>query len=479
MRLGIYRDVFLLAFPGNCRIDDFFIRADLDSTYRHGVLRTTVDVHCPEGADIALVLREKPERGGGVVGRTEARVGGGKVDFDLDVADPVKWTAESPYLYEFEITLTHERHSDTVRHATGFRTVELKHGLIMVNGKPLRIRGVNRHDHHPRLGRALPLEYVRRDLMLMKTHNINAVRCSHYPSLPGLYTLADELGLWVMDEADLECHGFSDVVTRGTGGFDGDYDTWIQTASPLAAKYLSDNPSWKAAYVDRAVQMVQRDKNHPSVIIWSLGNESFCGQNHVAMYEACKRMDPGRLVHYEGDLDMGTTDMYSYMYPAVEALIQRATTRDVAPDGTFTKPVILCEYAHAMGNGPGLLEDYEEAFRAYKRLQGGFIWEWSNHGLYKEDPDGKTYYAYGGDFGEELHDGTFVMDGLCNSQHEPTPGLLELTKVYQPVLMSIVDQILVVENTYDFIGLEHLDATFKLEEFGQRWVHVLLFSLHN
>lgn len=430
-------------------------------------------MHCPQGGVVAVIMRERGKNGGRIVCQTEETVKGHtkKVELTVHVEKPKKWTSESPDLYDVEILLISDGKSARVQHATGFRKVELQKGLLTVNGKPIRLRGVNRHDHHPRLGRAVPLEFVRQDLLLMKRHNINALRCAHYPSHPGLYDLADELGLWVMDEADLECHGFSEVVADNTAEYDGSeraYQHWVDTVSQKARKYLSDNPLWTEAYVDRAVQLVQRDKNHPSVIIWSLGNESFCGQNHVAMYEACKRLDPSRLIHYEGDTDLGTTDMYSYMYPEMDAIIARASTRDVAADGTYTKPVILCEYAHAMGNGPGRLEDYEHIFRTQRRIQGGFVWEWANHGLEKIGPDGKPFFAYGGDFGEKIHDGTFVMDGLCNSEHEPTPGLKELKTAYQPVAMNVEDGNLVVENNHDFVDLEWLDVTFKLEELGQR-----------
>lgn len=470
---GIYRDVHLIAFPLACRIEDFFIRGDLDPTYMDGILQVTVDIHSAEGGVLVVVMREKLENGGGIVCRTEERfaLNTTKVDLTIHVDNPKKWTAETPYLYDVEIALIACGSSVRFTHSTGFRKVELKNGLLTVNGKAIRIRGVNRHDHHPRLGRAVPLEFVRRDLLLMKRYNINALRCSHYPSHPGLYSLADEIGLWVMDEADLECHGFSEVVADNTAEWDGSehaYRHWFNTVSQKARKYLSDDPSWKDAYVDRATQLVHRDKNHPSIIIWSLGNESFCGQNHVAMYELLKRTDPSRLIHYEGDTDMGTTDMYSYMYPDIHALIERASTVGVAGDGTFTKPVILCEYAHAMGNGPGRLDDYEETFRTQSRIQGGFIWEWSNHGLQKLNPEGQLFYAYGGDFGEWLHDGTFVMDGLCNSEHEPTPGLVELKKSYEPVRMSVVNQNLIIENNYDYLNLGTLTMTFKLEEFGDR-----------
>lgn len=461
-----------MAFSSTCRIDDFFIRADLDAAYKHGILRATVNIFSLSGGHLSVILREKSENGNSELGRVEAEFGvsSDKIDLELHVDSPNKWTAETPYLYDVEITLKYGDKLDKIHHSAGFRKVELKDGLVTVNGMPLRFYGVNRHDHHPRLGRAMPLEYIRRDLLLMKSHNINALRCSHYPSHPGLYALADELGFWVMDEADLECHGFLDVVVRAMDKQLQDYNDVLNYAGPRAAAYTTDNPSWRAAYVDRAIQMVQRDKNHPSVIIWSLGNESFCGQNHVAMYETCKMLDPGRLIHYEGDTDMGTTDMYSYMYVSPDGLAKEALTKDVAPDGTFTKPVILCEYAHAMGNGPGLLKDYEKVFATHPRLQGGFIWEWANHGLETRGPtgNGKIYHAYGGDFGEVLHDGTFVMDGLCNSEHEPTPGLLDLKRVYQPVLISMRCGKLEVENAYNFVDLSHLRVVVKVEEYAER-----------
>jgi beta-galactosidase len=426
-------------------------------------------------------MRETARNGGATICHAEKEFKQNikQVELTVHVDNPRQWTAESPYLYEVEIVLTSDDKSARVMHATGFRKVELKNGLLTVNGKPLRLRGVNRHDHHPRLGRAVPLELVRQDLVLMKRHNINALRCAHYPSHPGLYDIANELGLWVMDEADLECHGFSEVVADNTAEWDGSelaYQYWIDTISQKARKYLSDDPSWKEAYIDRAVQLVQRDKNHPSIIIWSLGNESFCGQNHVAMYQTCKLLDPSRLVHYEGDTDMGTTDMHSYMYPEMDALVSRASTRDVSADGTYTKPVILCEYAHAMGNGPGRLEDYERIFRTQRRIQGGFIWEWANHGLEKHNTDGKSFYAYGGDFGEKIHDGTFVMDGLCNSEHEPTPGLVELKKAFEPVALEVADGALVVKNNHDFVDLGLLKVVFRHEEFGQRYVKFSSFE---
>lgn len=334
---------------------------------------------------------------------------------------------------------------------------------MTVNGKRIRLRGVNRHEHHPLLGRSVPLEFAKRDLLLMKTHNVNALRCAHQPHDPKILDLCDELGLWVMAEADLECHGFYDAVARPLDiPEEMDYEERKKLAFPQSAEFTSNNPTWKDAYVDRMQALVQRDKNHASIIIWSLGNEAFYGDNHKAMFKYGTETDPGRLIHYEGDAHAETAHMYSYMYPSIQRLIKHAKESGVQ-DGKFEKPIVLCEYGHAMGNGPGWLEDYEQAFRDYPRLQGGFIWEWANHGLWKEDAG---YYAYGGDFGETPHDGTFVMDGLVNSKHEPTQGLTEFKKAIQPVGFSVEDGKLVVENRHDFGDLSYLAAHFKVERFG-------------
>ncbi|KAH7141294.1 glycosyl hydrolases family 2, TIM barrel domain-containing protein [Dactylonectria estremocensis] len=460
---GIFRDVHLIAFPTDARIEDWFLRTDLDEKYENATLLATVDIIAKEKGDLELTVSEL--NSGQVLASTSAPVSANdtRVDLKLDVANPEKWTAETPHLYGVSLTLKTGGSGSgySVRQRIGFRKVELRDGLMTVNGTPIRLRGVNRHEHHPLFGRAVPLDFARRDLLLMKTHNINALRCSHQPNDARILDLCDELGLWVMDEADLECHGFYDAVARPLDiPEEMDYGERKKLAFPQAAKFTSDNPSWKAAYVDRMEAMVQRDKNHTSVIVWSLGNEAFFGANHKAMSEYGRGFDPGRLIHYEGDEQAVTTDMYSYMYPTIERLIKHATEEGVV-DGKFSKPVILCEYAHAMGNGPGLLEDYEQAFRDHPRLQGGFIWEWANHGLWKADAG---YYAYGGDFGDVPNDKTFVMDGMVNSEHDPTPGLTEYKKVIQPVRFEVKEGVVTVENAYDFSDLSHLAATYKIEE---------------
>jgi beta-galactosidase len=428
----------------------------------------SLNLFLQKDVNLSLVLKD-PTRNNRIVKSDSFSISANtsQIKQSLLVSNPRKWTAETPHLYILEITLLSANDTNTLQKISqkvGFRAVELKNGLLCINGQRILLRGVNRHDHHPRHGRAVPLSFIRQDLLLMKQHNINALRCSHYPSHPLLPSLCDELGLWVMDEADLECHGFYDAVARPLNIPEAmDYEERKKLAFSKAAEFTSDNENWRGQYLDRMVQLVQRDKNHPSVIMWSLGNEAFYGRNHQAMYEYAKMVDSDRLVHYEGDANAASADMFSYMYPSVDRLINLCKTAGVK-DGRYEKPMVLCEYAHAMGNGPGGLEEYQEAFRNHKRLQGGFIWEWANHGLWKEGKDGQSgYHAYGGDFGDVPNDNTFVMDGLCFSDHTPTPGLTEFKKVTEPVRAWIDGEAMVVENGYDFTDLGHLVAVYKLE----------------
>lgn len=369
------------------------------------------------------------------------------------ILNPLKWTAEHPNLYLLRITLTNKGQTlQVIDQPVGFRTVELKDGLIQVNGRSIQLRGVNRHDHHPRYGRAVPIDFIKHDLMLMKQHNINAVRCSHYPNHPSLVSFANEIGLYVMDEADLECHGMGVDLEHLPSG----------------------NPTWKSAYLDRMEQVVHRDKNNPSIIMWSLGNESFFGQNHVAMYKWAKEYDPTRLVHYEGDHEYRASDICSSMYNSVSDLANLATR-----DGDkYDKPILLQEYGHAMGNGPGALKEYRETFDQYRRLQGGFVWEWANHGLLKklDDKSGRSFYAYGGDFGDEPNDGNFVMDGLCTSEHMPGPGLVELKKVYEPVTFHREENSVLVKNRHDFVSLKNLLYAYEIIRFSGEDENILTSS---
>ncbi|KAG7130368.1 Evolved beta-galactosidase subunit alpha like protein [Verticillium longisporum] len=424
---GIFRDVYLHAFE-RFSPHDIHIQTLLDDDYKNAVLK--VGLTTSEFTFVSLRLLDadgEPVFGETHHGATQAQ-GTTDLTFELPVKNPHKWTAETPYLY----TLLLGFPGCVIPQRVGFRRTELIDGVFCVNGEPIKLRGVNRHEHHPDSGRAVPYEFLKRDLLQMKEYNINAIRTSHYINDPRLYDLADQLGLWILNEADLECHGFASV-----GGD--------------ASKFTSDNPDWKEAYVDRARQMVLRDKNHACVIIWSLGNEAFYGRNHQAMYDFIKSVDTTRLVHYEADYGARTVDIYSRMYSSVESVINAARDKD------WEKPLVLCEYIHAMGNGPGAIREYVEAFYRYPRLMGGFVWEWANHGLRTKTKDGEEYMAYGGDFGDDPNDKNFVMDGLCFSDHTPTPGLVEYKKAIEPVqVLGLDGDEVTVINRYDFLTLDHL-----------------------
>lgn len=348
---GIFRDVWLHSFP-ETHFEDFQIQTLLDDEYRGARLKVKTTVsHSHKHVHLKLVSAE-----GQVIAETSEGQAGATSDNsnvseqDFDIRNPHKWTAETPYLY----TLLLEVDGLFTSHKVGFRRAELIDGVFCVNGAPIKIRGVNRHEHHPESGRTVPYEFLRRDLQTMKLFSINAIRTSHYPNDQRFYDLANEFGFWVIDEADLECHGF-----ENTGG--------------PPASYTSDNPEWCEAYVDRARQLVARDKNHPCIIMWSLGNEAFYGKNHQTMYDEIRRMDPTRLIHYEQDYDAQTADVFSRMYTSVDGMIT------FGEEEGWKKPFVMCEFGHAMGNGPGGLKEYIDAFYKYPRLMGGFIWEWANH----------------------------------------------------------------------------------------------------
>ena len=377
-------------------------------------------------------------------------------DFSIFVENPLKWTAESPNLYHLVVSLGSTQH---IAHRIGFRQVEMKDGLIKVNGQRIVFRGVNRHEHHPKFGRTIPLDFLQRDLLTMKKHNVNAIRTSHQLNDTRLYELADEMGFWVIDEADLECHGFECIADAALDPKERALpfrERQLLTRAK-AAEWTTNNPDWTHAYVDRAEHLVKRDQLHPSIIIWSLGNESFFGQNFKAMYNHIKAYDDSRPIHYEADIYAETMDMYSRMYPPIDEIIK------FAEDKSKTKPLVLCEFIHAMGNGPGNIKEYVDAFYKYPTLQGGFAWEWANHGLVTKDKQtSEQYYAYGGDFDEEVHDSTFVMDGLVNSDHTPNAGVVEYKKAIEPVQLLESDGMKAkFINRYDFVALDHLTLQYS------------------
>lgn len=473
---GIYRDVSLLVLPKeghveNYRIDTVFT----DDSYTDAKLILSLNILGNYGKviftlyeaedskkawDIQSLITDFDEPKTPAVLTTEIEKN--ETQVSIPVYAPKHWTAEDPNLYKFKLELVDQIGNviQTIKHHVGFRQVELLNGNITVNGKAILFRGTNRHDHHPKTGRTVALDFVARDLSIMKHHNINAVRNSHYPNHPRIYDFFDKLGFWVIDEADLETHGVQTPfnVHENIGVELPDTKNKLYDVN---AHYLSDNPDWETAYLDRASQLVLRDINHPSIVIWSLGNEACYGRNHKAMYKLIKELDPSRLVHYEGDLHAISADMFSFMYPTLETMEDWRKSH-TKKDGTFEKPLILCEYGHAMGNGPGSLKEYQELFYKERFFQGGFIWEWANHGIEFEKVGKSTgkrckAYAYGGDFDEEVHDGVFIMDGLLNSEHEPTPGLVDYKKIIEPIRIDIANGKVTITNLYDFINTDHLE----------------------
>lgn len=453
---GIHREVYLLA-TGRVHVADVFARADLEPDGRRGRLGVRVEVGFPGPAESGWQVRAElvDARGRSVLGRplegevprpgNPYRFRGAGVDLLRELPRVRAWSAELPYLYRLLVSLIDPAgmEREVVGCRIGFRTVEVAGRELRVNGEPVLIKGVNRHDHDERRGKAVSRASLRQDLVLMKQFNVNAVRTAHYPNDPHFYDLCDELGLYVVDEANAESHAF------------------------LAS--LCHDPRYAPAFLERAMRMVQRDKNHPSVILWSLGNESGYGPSHDAMAGWIRRYDPSRPLHYEGALEGNwyrehpATDVICPMYPAVDEIVRWAES------GHGDRPLIMCEYAHAMGNSCGNLKEYWEAIESHHGLQGGFVWDWMDQGLRRRDERGRPYWAYGGDFGDEPNDRNFCINGLVWPDRTPHPALYELKKLAQPVAVSaraLSRGRIRVQNKQHFADLSWLRGRFELERDG-------------
>lgn len=351
------------------------------------------------------------------------------------------WSPEDPYLHTL-LLFVHDVDgglTEVVPQRVGFRDVAIREGRLQVNGRYVVLHGVNRHDHDDRDGRAVGPARMERDVLLMKRHNITAVRTSHYPNDPRFYELCDRHGLFVLAETDLETHGFVDV---------GDLSR------------LTDDPAWEPVYVDRIERHVAAQRNHPSIVLWSLGNESGFGRNIPAMYRRCKELDPTRPVHYEEDRDAEVVDVVSTMYSRVSQL------NDFG-EHPHPKPRILCEYAHAMGNGPGGLSEYQAVIDRWSSIQGHFVWEWCDHGLLVRDDQGREFHAYGGDFGDEPNNGNFCIDGLILPDQTPSPGLTEYGQVISPVKLALDGSTLTVRNARYFTDLDDVGLVLEWLVDGQ------------
>lgn len=438
---GIDRDVELLGVPKN-GVQDFTVVADLNSSYTNGILNIKIQLRNDEEQTVKAILLDKS---GHEVFESSNVAVNGIVKINSEIKNVQKWSAEIPNLYKLLLTI--EKNGEIIEvipQNVGFRNIHVEGDTFLVNGVAIKIKGVNRHDYNPRNGRVVAKEEMEADIKLMKQYNINAIRTSHYPNSYYLYDLCDEYGMYMIAETDLECHGF-ELTKR--------YD-WI-----------TDDPKWENSFVTRMTRMISREKNHPSILFWSLGNESDFGCNFKKMAEVAKTMDPTRLIHYEGDFDAEVVDVYSTMYTWLEHPTKKLLMKNIIADSK--KPHILCEYGHAMGNGPGNLKEYQDLFYAHDKLQGGFIWEWFDHGIESYTNDGKKYYRYGGDFGDDPSNKDFCIDGLLMPDRTPSPGLHEYKKVIEPIETTIVDAIsgkINILSHYDFANLDRFKLVYTVME---------------
>jgi beta-galactosidase len=446
---GIERDVFLYCRP-QTYIRDFFVHSGLDKDYQDGRLKVEIEATtCLKDPPDKAVLKIKLLNSKGREVFPEVQIkdlkfaenGKAQAVFEAKISSPKKWSAENPNLYTLILKLEtgSEEAEDIIKIKTGFRKVEIKDGLLQINGEPVTLKGVNRHEHDPVSGRYVTEESMLKDIRLMKKFNINAVRTSHYPNTPLWYNLCDRYGLYVIDEANVESHGM---------GYDPDIT-------------LGNKPAWKAAHLDRNVRMVERDKNHACVIIWSLGNEAGDGVNFEATYNWIKERDPSRPVQYEMADLRPHTDIFCPMYARIHILSDYASQKR-------SRPLILCEYAHAMGNSVGNLKDYWDVIYQHPQLQGGFIWDWVDQGILAETEEGKKFWAYGGDFGPEdtPSSGNFCINGLVFPDRKLHPSIWEVKKVYQNITAIEVDLRsgkIKIKNRYDFINLNRFDVLWDLK----------------
>ncbi len=451
---GLHREVFVEA-RADVHLGSLVCDADLDGTVGTLETRATLaGLRPPEsGWQVRFALQTIGGRriGRAVTARLRSRFDqpyvftGHIATAQFRVDDVEAWSAESPTRYRVVAELLDPDGDVTEVHEQliGFRSVQVRDRQLLVNGEPVWIFGVNRHDHHPTRGKAVTVDDMRDDLLAMRRHNITAVRCSHYPNDPRFLDLCDEIGMYVVDEANIESHAYNTS--------------------------LCNDPRYRSTWLSRGARMVERDRNHPSVIMWSLGNESGYGANHDALAGWIRRSDPSRPLHYEGavfhdgwiDGGLAASDVVCPMYPTIEAI------EAYGRQGLGDRPLIMCEYSHAMGNSNGSLADYWDVITSTPGLQGGFIWEWKDHGLLTRLPSGKRGFAYGGQFGDEPNDGNFVADGLMSADLRPHPAMQEVAWGHRPVVTSLAGDSLAITNRRSFTDLDDLVATWELLVAGE------------
>ncbi len=456
---GIFRDVYLLARPQSF-LRDYFVRQNfaLDFSFADMTVELSLDGDC----EVTGVLYDDQDRQVGKAGPSAE-----SLSFHLD--RPSLWNAEEPYQY----TLVLETPQERIEQAVGLRKIEVKDGVVLLNGVPIKFRGVNRHDSDPVTGYAITSGQALKDLTLMKRHNVNAIRTSHYPNAPWFLQMCSDLGFYVIAEADIEAHG--NATKLGAYSFDNYADA-------------ADDPQFKEAILDRVKRSVIRDKNNAAVVAWSLGNESGWGENFENAGRWVKEYDPSRLLHYENIKeihkerrpDFSMLDFYSQMYAPLDAVTEyceKGVVKNRMLDMDYTElmpkglPFVQCEYIHAMGNGPGDAEDYQQLIMKYPNFCGGFVWEWCDHAVYGGvTPDNRPIYRYGGDFGETLHDGNFCMDGLVYPDRTPHTGLLEYKNVIRPIRArkGNAPGEFVLHNYLDFTNAEDaLTASYEVMQDGE------------
>ena len=441
---GIFRDVYVLSRPKK-RLENYIIKTELSDDHSSAKL-----VFTPYGCDVRAVITDDENN---VI--SEFSVSDGKTAY-CNISAPVLWSADKPYLYKLAIYAGDELIGERV----GLRNISIENGVVKINGKAVKFKGVNRHDSYPDTGYYASYGQMKKDIILMKKHNINAVRTSHYPNSPLFYQLCDEYGLYVIDEADMESHGCVEVYN--------DFK-WSRGYNGIAL--LASDERFKKAVLDRSESLVKRDINRPCVVFWSLGNESGYGTNMLAAGELVKSLDDTRLLHYESTHKLDDTsdsilDVVSEMYTSSEDMMKFLGKEDEK------RPFILCEYCHAMGNGPGDLEEYHNIFYSNERFCGGFVWEWSDHACpLGVTEDGRVKYGYGGDFGEKHNDGNFCMDALTYPDRTPHTGLMELKQVYRPVRVEKGERVgsFIFRSMLEFENAgQLLDCAYEITQDGRK-----------
>ena len=459
---GIFRDVYLYSSP-KVHIRDYFARCELDENYKHAKIKVSVKlIHYGKDAaeqhkvEISLLDNEQHFVNSKILIDDVFSIKPGTehlIELQAKIKDPKKWTGETPNLYDLFLILKNSRDQITeVEHCKfGFRKIEINNqGSFLINGESIIFKGVNRHEHDPDHGRAITHDRMIQDLILMKQNNINAVRTSHYPNHPKWYDLCDEYGIYVIDECNLESHGLREIIP-------------------------GSDPNWTEACIDRMINMVERDKNHPCVVVWSLGNEAGMGEIFNIMKKEALLLDSTRSIHYEGDYNHEIADVNSFMYMSPKQLernLRRSSKRKMSKTGKIThpKPVVLCEYAHAMGNSLGNFQEFMDIFEKYPHAIGGFIWDFIDQGLRKITDKGEEFWAYGGDFGDKPNDGNFCINGIVLPDRKPNPALHEVKKVYQNVKFYSLDLLgrkLTIHNKYNFISLDEFIIKWELTANGE------------